>query len=463
MKTGNILSLNKEIEQNKINKKRRENNTMNYIEKLNLKCETKFIKNPSEKFSLYKSNPQKQFMFSLFSELNSLKELFLSNFIKEMKRKTENEVREIFPKKKKEYEARVKLLLEKAEKELINNKEIITNLKHKNSQLKNQIKMLKDENNLRRKELEETEISIKKLDQKFETYSEFKKTYDLFCSGFNYQEKEDIENNIVDFKKEFIINKHLLDDVREELKEKKKQISELKQKVNNEEILNRNHNYELYNEFFESERNNKLTEDLNKKKLLSVEEEIKSSTFSVQENDKIQKSFISIFNLFYENLNLERNLIKNPKNINLIKSDYTPKTFIIEEVINYIILMIKNSTDESCFNLLKDIVSYIYMILRTIGGGLNQMKYEPVKAINEIEKNINLTINENKTLTENIKELEKKIAQEYKSIRQLNKNIKNIKYIHEEFQKTIKQIYFNNKKDKKVRKSFSENNFNSLI
>ena len=71
--------------------------------------------------------------------------------------------------------------------------------------------------------------------------------------------------------------------------------------------------------------------------------------------DKIYKSFISIFNLFYPELNLERNLIKNPKNINLIKSDYTPQTFVIEEVVNYIILMIVNSTDESCFELLKNI------------------------------------------------------------------------------------------------------------
>ena len=461
MNTRNKFNLNEEIAQNNIIKKRRENNTMNYIEKLNLKCESKVINNPSEKFSLYKSNPQKQFMFSLFSELNSLEELFLSDFIKEMKRKTENEVRELFPKKKKEYEDRVKLLLQKAEKELINNKEIVTNLKHKNTELKNQIKMLKNENDITSKELKESEISIKKLNEKFELYSEFKKTYDLFCSGFNYQEKEDIENNIMDLKKEFIINKHLLDDVREELKEKKKQISELKQKMNEEEINNRNQNYKLYNEFFESEMKNKLIEDLNKKKLLTIKEDINSNILSVQENDKIQKSFISVYNLFHKNLNLERNLIKNPKNIDLIKSDYTPKTFMIEEVVNYIILMIHNSTDESCFNLLKNVISYIYMILREIGGGLNKMKYDPVKAINEIEKNMNSTLSENKSLTENIKELENKITQEYKAIRKLNKNTKNIKYIHEELQKAIKNIYFNNKKDKIIRKSFSDNNFKS--
>ena len=130
--------------------------------------------------------------------------------------------------------------------------------------------------------------------------------------------------------------------------------------------------------------------------------------------DKIYKSFISIFNLFYPELNLERNLIKNPKNINLIKSDYTPQTFVIEEVVNYIILMIENSTDESCFELLKNIASYINMILREIGGGLNNMKFDPVLAINEIEKNMNLTQKENETLNENIKELENKIILENK-------------------------------------------------
>ena len=109
-------------------------------------------------------------------------------------------------------------------------------------------------------------------------------------------------------------------------------------------------------------------------------------------------------------MNLERNLIKNPKNIDLIKSDYTPKTFIIEEVVNYIYLMLQNSTEESCFELLKDIVSYIYMILRETGGGINKMKYDPVLAVNEIEKNLIAIQNENATISDNIINIEKKIS-----------------------------------------------------
>ena len=133
MKLTNLKNLRKDFSQDTIKNKKRENNTIEYIEKFNSKRETNIINNPFEKFSLYKSSPEKQFIFSLLSELNTLEELFISNFIKEMKRKTENEIREFFPKKKKEYEDRIELLLEKAKKELIKNQEIVSDLKEKNS------------------------------------------------------------------------------------------------------------------------------------------------------------------------------------------------------------------------------------------------------------------------------------------------------------------------------------------
>jgi hypothetical protein len=132
MKLKNLQNIKNEIINEKFNiNKKRENNTNEYIEKFNLKTESKVIKNPFELFSFYKSNQEKQFIFSLLSELNVMEDLFISNFIKEMKRKTENEIRDFFPEKKKEYEDRIELLLEKVRKEITNNHEIINNLKQK--------------------------------------------------------------------------------------------------------------------------------------------------------------------------------------------------------------------------------------------------------------------------------------------------------------------------------------------
>ena len=447
----------KEFSHNKINGKTRENNIIEYIEKLNLKSESKVINNPFKKFNLYKSNPIKQFIFSLFSELNSLEELFISNFIKETKRKTENEVRELFPQKKKEYKDRIELILEKAKKELMINNDVINNLKQKNLELKKELETLKNQNIVINTEIKESDLSIKQLNEKFKVYSKFKEIYDHVSSGFNHKEKEDIENNILDLKKEFNKNKNLLSEVGKELKEKKNQIYELKQKIVNEETHNRNSNYKLYNEFFEIEKNNKIIEDKDKKKLLSIKEDINSNKSCIQEHEKIQKSFISLFNLFYNDLNLERNIIKNPNNIDLIKSDYSPKTFIIEEVVNYITLMLQNSTDESCFNLLKDIVSYINMILREIGGGLNKKKYDPIVSVNEIEKYFKSIQKENENLTESIKTIENKIIQENILIKKLNEQIKNIKNIQEEIKNEINNIYINNKKERMIKKSLSAN------
>ena len=256
-------------------------------------------------------------------------------------------------------------------------------------------------------------------------------------------------------------NKNLLNEVGEELKERKEQISQLKQKMNDEEILNLNTNYKLYNEFFGLERNYKKIEDKNKEILLNIQQNINSNNLFVMESEKIEKSFISIFNLFYEDLNLERNLIKNPKNINLQKSDYTPRIFIIEEIVNYIYLMLQNSTDESCFDLLKDIISYINMFLREAGVEYNKIKYDPILVVNIMEKHLKLIQNENDDLTEKIKQIKDKIFQEKESIRKLNNEIKIINHISDELQKTMKLNIFNNKQYKNMRKSFSANTFKS--
>ena len=461
MKLTNLKNLRKDFSQDIIKNKKRENNTIEYIEKFNSKCEINIINNPFEKFSLYKSSPEKQYIFSLLSELNTLEELFISNFIKEMKRKTENEIREFFPKKKKEYEDRIELLLDKAKKELIKNQEIVSDLKEKNSKLKDKLLMMKNHKRLLNEKLEESDNSINMLKKKHKLYSQIKESYEHFSSGFNQKDQKENQDNrkkILDILNEFNTDKKYLTEVKEELKEKKAEIFELKQNMIKEEIDNRNSNYKLYNEFFNLEKDNKIIEEQNKKKLLNIKEDIIINNLLVKENEKIQKSFISVFNLFYKDLNLERNLIKNPKNIDLIKSDYIPKTFIIEEVVNYIYLMLQNSTEESCFELLKDIVSYIYMILRETGGGINKMKYEPVLAVNEIEKNLIAIQNENATISDNIINIENKIIEENELIDKLNKQIENIKNIQEELQKSMKLVYFN-RENKNIRKSLSATSF----
>ena len=436
----------------KINSKL-ENNTKEYIEKLNLKCESNIIKNPNQLFSLYKSNEIKQFMFSLFSELNSLEELFMSNFIKEMKNKSDVEVRGYFPQKKKEYKDRINLILEKAKKELISNKNLIEKLKQKNIELKNDVNILKNQKNIINEELLDKDITIKILNEKYQMYCQIKKIFDNFSYGFNYEEKKTMEQNILDVKNKFYLNKSLIEEVNEELKERKNKIKELKQNMIQEDIEYRNSIYELYDKLSYLEQNNKQNEKQNKKKLLSLKHDINLNKELIKEYEKFQKCFISIFNLLQEKLNLERNIIKTHKNFDLIKSDYTPKIYNIEELVNYMNLMLINSNEEASSSLLREIVSYIHMMLREKNIDLIKAEYDPVKSIFEIEKNLILSQKENEALNEKISNFQNKIINEKKNIKKLNEQIKNIKKMHDELQKTLKEKY-NNKKYKKIRKSF---------
>ena len=439
----------------KINSKL-ENNTKEYIEKLNLKCESNVIKNPNQLFSLYKSNEIKQFMFSLFSELNSLEEFFMSNFIKEMKNKSDVEVRGFFPQKKKEYKDRINLILEKAKKELISNKNLIEKLKQKNIELKNDVNILKNQKNIINEELLDKDITIKILNDKYKIYCQIKNIFDNFSYGFNYEEKKTMEQNILDVKNQFYLNKNLIEEVSEELKERKNKIKELKQNMIQEDIEYRNSIYELYDKLSYLEQNNKQNEKQNKKKLLSLKHDINLNKELIKEYEKFQKCFISIFNLLQGKLNLERNIIKTHKNFDLIKSDYTPKIYNIEELVNYMNLMLIDSNEETSSSLLREIVSYIHMMLREKNIDLIKAEYDPVKSIIEIEKNLILSQKENEALNEKISNFQNKIINEKKNIKRLNEQIKNIKKMHDELQKTLKEKY-NNKKYKKIRKSFSAN------
>ena len=71
---------------------------------------------------------------------------------------------------------------------------------------------------------------MKKLKEKCELYTQLKEIYDHFTHRFNYQLIAGNEKNSPGLNEEFKINKKLLNEVEGELKEKKEQISQLKQK-----------------------------------------------------------------------------------------------------------------------------------------------------------------------------------------------------------------------------------------
>ena len=85
---------------------------------------------------------EKKLILSHYSELDHLEQKFTELFIQDTKKKTEKEIRATLSQKKIDYENRIKLVLAKAEKEVITYNDKYKTLEKKNLELKNKIKML---------------------------------------------------------------------------------------------------------------------------------------------------------------------------------------------------------------------------------------------------------------------------------------------------------------------------------
>jgi len=475
MSTKNI----KKFKELKLNNKEEELN--NFISIYNTEYLKKFIGNhnknkhssisPENRTSYFNSKnkdlrkvnltQEKKLILSHYSELDHLEQKFIELFIEDTKKKTEKEIRATIPQKKIDYENRIKLVLAKAEKEVITYNEKYKTLEKKNLELKNKIKMLIMQKKGLYKDLEAAELTKSQIHKKYELFSKLKPYYDKLVFEFNIKNK-DIEKKEFDLKKDVKDRKIIANEVGSELKEKIENIIDLKNNMKEEQKYNKKYNEDLYDRFTNLENRNKLIEEEYKKKIADIQQDIFYNQSLQKQNDLIQNSFISIYNLLYKNLNLQRDIIENPKNINLIKSDYTPQTYITEEFMRYINLMLINSTDESCGLLLREIASYANMMLRESVEGFDKTKYEPIKTVHEIEKYINKVKKENKSLNYDIEKIKKENSKENEYIEKIKKQIEQINKMYDILHNTIKMIYTTKNVDNKIKKSLSANNIDYL-
>ena len=423
-------------------------------------------KNSSKNKDILNKNEEEKFRFSLINELYQLEESFKRQFFKDIKNKKENEIKAIIPQKKIDYENRANLIISKCEKELMNYKTQYKIIEKKNKEIKNNLEMIKKEKKRIYKDLKEANLSIEKINKKYELYNELRPYYESLAFEFNIKEDDKIEPNKFDIENNFKTLENFIIELEQKLKDKNEKIYKLKNEAKKEEINNKNSNKKLYNYFIDLEKKDKIKEEEYKKELANIREDINNDKISQKENDKILNIFISIYNLLYQKLNLQRDIIQNPKNISLIKTDYIPQVYITDEIINYIILMLNNSNEESCSLLLREIISYANMILREYNSEFNRMKYDPEKTTEEIEKYINKIKEKNKLLKDEIENIKQENKKENEYIDKINKQIKQINNMYDKLHYTLKMIYINSndKDDKKmkIKRSLSDNNINDI-
>ena len=384
-------------------------------------------------------------------ELDFLRNIYINQFIEESLKRNDMNAKNFIPTHTKNFKEKVGLIIKKAEEEYKSYKQKLESIQLKNNELKRNINIVESHKNILFNKLQDAEESISKINKKYNIFNELKPYYNDLITEFN------IDPTTYKPKK-----KLLSDDIRqrrkeagkfsEEINKAREKIREIIEKKKVEDLNNRKTNEKISSDLKEVEIKNRNIEEEYNKKFSKLKEEISFSYEFKEENFLLRNTLVSIFNLFYDKLYLERDLNKNPKGIDLAKEDYTPKTYDTNEIIKYIYLMLKNSTEDSTGLLLREIVSYCNMMLRDTQKGPDKVYYEPISTVKQIEKLITKIEIQNKDLKDKINTYTKINEENQNVINNLLKEINRVEKMSEILHNRMRDHYKQNQNEKLIKK-----------
>ena len=440
--------LNIEELQNDLNKYNTEKEMFNLLTETNYEEKNAYMKKAKKKKGTKEEiKGRNQFL----EELDFLRNIYINQFIEESLKRNDMNAKNFIPTHTKNFKEKVGLIIKKAEEEYKSYKQKLESIQLKNNELKRNINIVESHINILFNQLQDAEESISKINKKYNIFNELKPYYNDLITEFN------IDPTTYKPKK-----KLLSDDIRqrrkeagkfsEEINKAREKIREIIEKKKVEDLNNRKTNEKISSDLKEVEIKNRNIEEEYNKKFSKLKEEISFSYEFKEENFLLRNTLVSIFNLFYDKLYLERDLNKNPKGIDLAKEDYTPKTYDTNEIIKYIYLMLKNSTEDSTGLLLREIVSYCNMMLRDTQKGPDKVYYEPISTVKQIEKLITKIEIQNKDLKDKINTYTKINEENQNVINNLLKEINRVEKMSEILHNRMRDHYKQNQNEKLIKK-----------
>ena len=384
----------------------------------------------------------------LVNELEYLRKMYINKFVEESKKKPDAQAKKDILEEGDNFKKKVELIIKKAEEELSSYIQKLESIELKNKELITNIDMIKNHKNILQAQLKDAEISINKINKKFEIFNDLKPYYEELMKEFNidkenYRPKDKILSDDMKMRRKEAVG------FNEEINERRETIKNLMDTKRREDFDNRKMNEEISSDLREIELKNRNIEDEYNIKFMKIKQDIDSLYEYKEENIKIRNAFVSIYNLFFPKLHLERDLNINPNGIELLKTDYTPRAYETDEVVKYIYLMLKNSNDETTGLLLREIVSYCNMMLRNTVEGYDKNYYDPLLTVKEIEALITSKEIQNKELKNIINTTSKINEENQEKINKLELEIKRIEKMHEILHNKMRDFYKKNKKDLK--------------
>ena len=388
-------------------------------------------------------------------ELEFLRNIYINQFIEESIKRNDMNAKNFIPMHTKDFKEKVGLIIKKADEEFNSYKQKLESIELKNSELQRNINIVESHKNILFNQLQDAEESISKINKKFNIFHELKPYYDELITEFNidpctYKPRKRLLSN--DIRR----RRNEAEKFGEEINKAREKVRQIIERKKQEDLENRKLNEKYSSDLKDVEIKNRNIEDEYNDKFNKIKQEIYISSEHKEENFLLRNSLFTIFNLFYEQLYLERDLNKKPKGIELLKEDYTPKTYETNEMVKYINLMLKNSTEDTTGLLLREIVSYCNMMLRNMQKGPDKVYYEPLATVKQIEALITSIEEQNKSLKDKIAEKTKINEENQKVINDLLREINRAEKMSEILNNKMRDYYKINKKDEKRK---SENLF----
>jgi len=252
----------------------------------------------------------------------------------------------------------------------------------RNELLEEEIVQLNREKDLLRGQIKEKDKMIGKLNSRFKVFEEYKPIFEEFFKEFPEGDPIKIIQGIKT-KKETSIR------IIEELDSHQKRILELEKEKKEYQREHKRIEEAMSNRITELEKEHHDKLDKYQKEIKDLQSQVAAIDYYKQENLKYHYMLFNLYNQLIERLRLEKNINIAKELLNVEEKDFKPDLFDNGEIIKYIKALLITSSEEMSSKVLREVIAYSNMMLRTyLKENYKESKFNPVQIFKDIHKHI---------------------------------------------------------------------------
>ena len=393
--------------------------------------------------------------------IKMISEQSMKNYLEYVRNRSNKEGKEYFQKELDSHNEKLKTIIVKmnTEKKEIENKYL--DIVKENKLLKDKIFTIENLNKILQQQKSVLEINTENFEIEMNRIAKKQFFLDQLFKRYPGKSEEEILKYLDDLTAGSI---QILNDYRNT--QEKLKISSSEQKTQEKEYRTTIDKLYLNTENLNKEKNEIKNQYLNKMNNINLTQ--KTNSELKERNIFLSNTLMHLYNILFKEFGLNRNLIINKKYLDIKDTDYIPNFIYDEEIKNYIELMIKTMHHSTYDILFRETLGYLNMILRIYLPNKMNLRFQPPKAFKEIKDFIDskMTIIEDnhnviKSFEKKVEDRDNEISKLKTELKELNKQYNLYKtLVEKEFVKTNKIIYQlkNSGSKKEIRKNSMTNN-----